>query len=709
MKKTISSFDLAYILNMNIDVLEDMLDGNNLHTEDDVYSLDLPCDAKQRLDLHFDSQPKVLGKQRKDIQGFLYDLQPKTVTVKPKSVWERDDYIPFLDEAKAWIPVEFTDRELVDCTERLSWDIEIYKNYCLIAFEGIESGKQCFIELSPFHGKPNYRKLQYIFNNKQLISFNGINFDSIIASLFINEKSNDDLQQATSMIIDQEIRGYNVLKHFNVRKVNIDQIDIMELCIGKNSLKLYGARLHCNSIIDLPFKPGSTLCKDKMLVTKYYCANDLSVTKLVYLDRLDAVRLRESITTEYKFDAKSKSDAQCAEHMIMSEYKNLTGNLPVKSKFEVISFKYQVPSYINFKTKELNNILDIFRNSEITTTYSGKMECKELENLTVTIGNSTYKVKLGGIHTAEESVTYYANDENEMMIVDSDVQSYYPKIIINQQLSPENLGSAFLNLYENKIFYPRLEAKKNKDKMKDAMFKTCLNGSFGKYNSKFSVLYSPRLLVQVTVSGQLSLLMLIERLELAGISVISANTDGEVMCYHKSRHEEVLSIIKKWETHCNFIMEQTYYSQLSSRDINNYIAIKTNGDVKLKGTYAEVNIGKNPINTICNEAVVAYLTEKIPVENTVNKSDDIRKFLTLRNVKGGAYKDNVYLGKTVRYYHSNSTNSPIVYANSGNVVPMSDRCRALQKLPNVIPCDVDRIWYIEECYRILRDIGVKYE
>lgn len=59
-------------------------------------------------------------------------------------------------------------------------------------------------------------------------------------------------------------------------------------------------------------------------------------------------------------------------------------------------------------------------------------------------------------------------------------------------------------------------------------FKIVLNGTFGKLGSKYSFLYSPNLMIQVTITGQLALLMLIEALEAAGISVVSANTDGIV-------------------------------------------------------------------------------------------------------------------------------------------------------------------------------------
>src|SRR5690606_22606645 len=140
--------------------------------------------------------------------------------------------------------------------------------------------------------------------------------------------------------------------------------------------------------------------------------------------------------------------------------------------------------------------------------------------------------------------------------------------------------------------------------------------------SKWSNLYAPDLLIQVTLTGQLALLLLIERLELAGIHVVSANTDGIVIKCPVELIHKMEEIIKWWENETRFEMERTEYAALYSRDVNNYIAIKTNGKTKTKGAYANpwnddsdrsMWLHKNPTNTICVEAVEALLTKQIPI------------------------------------------------------------------------------------------------
>ncbi|XSC42720.1 hypothetical protein ACF1BQ_031270 [Bradyrhizobium sp. RDT10] len=100
------------------------------------------------------------------------------------------------------------------------------------------------------------------------------------------------------------------------------------------------------------------------------------------------------------------------------------------------------------------------------------------------------------------------------------------------------------------------------------------NGAFGKLDSKWSVLFAPDLMIQVTIGGQLSLLMLIEMVERAGFRVVSANTDGIVILCPTDKEDALAAVIAKWERLTGFETEETEYSALYSRDVNNYIAVK---------------------------------------------------------------------------------------------------------------------------------------
>ena len=101
------------------------------------------------------------------------------------------------------------------------------------------------------------------------------------------------------------------------------------------------------------------------------------------------------------------------------------------------------------------------------------------------------------------------------------------------------------------------------------------------------------------------------------------------------------------------------------------------------------------------------MTEGIPIEETIRNCRDIKKFLTVRAVKGGAVKDKNYLGKSIRWYYAVGVDGDIVYALNGNKVPNSDGAKPLMELPNEFPNDVNYDKYIQESISILRDIGVQ--
>lgn len=258
----------------------------------------------------------------------------------------------------------------------------------------------------------------------------------------------------------------------------------------------------------------------------------------------------------------------------------------------------------------------------------------------------------------------------------------------------------------------QLEAKNKAESLK-----VTLNGSFGKLGSPYSVLYAPNLMIQTTITGQLAILMLIERIEAAGMDVVSANTDGFVTKVPRARYKEFDAICLDWELDTGFNTEETEYHSLHSRDVNSYIAIandKGKTKVKLKGAYTASGPGqpgasglkKNPDMDVCVDAVVAYLKDGTPIEDTIEWCTDVRKFITVRRVKGGAVKDDEAVGKAIRWYYSTETRTGFHYKTNGNAVPRTIGAKPMLELDLALPSDLDYDYYIREAYAILQDIGM---
>lgn len=633
------------------------------------------------------------------------------------------------------------------------FDVECYINFFYVAFKCLKNGKYVAFEQSADFNL-NKDKLRWMMFNFCIVSFNGINYDVPMIELALKGASCEKLKEASDFIIKsgpkfntERVTPYKFEQKYKLKIANYNHIDLIEVAPLEGSLKLYAARLHCETMQDLPFDEAHILTQEEAAIVRPYCCVDLDKTQQLLEFLAPEIQLRYEMSDKYGVDLRSKSDAQVAEAVICSELQKITGRYPQKPYVpQGMKLKYNVPSFVKFESPELQKALQAIAAAEFNLDGLGSpmwpegLGEKEKTKkgfkwvLKVSINGKYYKLGMGGLHSQEKTVSYKA--ENGMILADNDVASYYPKIILNQGLCPSHLGTKFLEVYKNIVDY-RLYAKeqaaickKNKDKEGAKKWKTIadslkivINGSFGKLGNKWSRLYAPQLMLQVTITGQLCLLMLIEKLEKINIEVISGNTDGVVSFYHESRHDEVRQIVKLWEQETNFETEETRYKGYYARDVNNYVAIKEEGGdadakyldeqlgCKTKGTYCERGsalnsiLSKNPETLICSDAVLNMLMKNIPIEQTIQNCKDIKRFSFIRNVKGGGEKNGLYLGKVVRWYYPKNEPGFIAYCGSGNKVANSDGAKPLMDLPKELPNDINYSWYIKEANSILFDIG----
>jgi hypothetical protein len=667
---------------------------------------------------------------RSDAIGFWWQDEPVVKTAKapppkrtpPDPVWLKPDYLPGLQEALAFNVHIMDDNELLAAQRaghRMVFDVEVYRNYFLIAFTSLETGHVAYFEMAP--GYPlDIVRVGWILTHFTMVGFNTYNFDIPIVSMALAGKSCEQLKEATNKIIYEEWRPQEVLKHYKVKSLlkSMDSIDLVEVAPLQASLKIYGGRLHAPRMQDLPFHHEATLSPEQMAIVRWYCVNDLTQTAFLHEALKEQISLRETLGREMGLDLRSKSDAQIAEAVIAEEIWKLNRERPTKPTIPVgTAYRYQVPHFIRYETPLMNWALSVVADAQFIVAEHGSIEMpKQVGDLQLRIADNVYRMGIGGLHSSERRVAYRA-DANTV-IVDRDVTSYYPQIILNLGLYPRHLGPNFIRAY-SPIVQRRVHAKERGDKVQADSLKIVVNGSFGKLGSKYSILYSPDLLIQVTITGQLALLMLIECLELRGFTVISANTDGVVIRSDRARRGELEALVKQWEQQTGFATEETEYSSYYARDVNNYIAVKVPDKegkvgVKSKGAYANpwsdpkqaiFRLHKNPTSTVCLDAVEALLTKNVAVNHTIRECKDIRKFVCVRKVKGGAVKDGEYLGSSIRWYYSLDNTSEMVYASSGNKVPRSDGAKPLMVLPEELPGDIDYEWYEREADKILREIS----
>lgn len=681
---------------------------------------------------------------RYDITGLFWDdyVAPRVATVKPKReppepVWLAPDYLPHAAEAAAFTMPEMTDAEVMACAGmKMPWDTEFYLNYALVGFQNPDTGKVASFELGATEwgaqwGEDTWSadpaKMAWIARNVVPIGFNDRAFDVPMLHACLGGLSTQELFTAVELLIKGDTgagtRPADFYKLLKLSHFPVNHIDLIELTPLGPGLKTCAGRMHTPRMADLPFKVGTNLSPQQIAILRWYWYNDLENTKALWKNHRVAIELRELMTTEYGVDLRSKSDAQIAEAVISTEIKRISGKKYIQRATIVPwrSFMYRPPDYVKYASPTMQWVLECVRRQVFVIDEQGSpMMPAELSELEVRIGESTYTMGIGGLHSQENRVIHKGGDTHE--ITDSDVTSYYPSLIIQQGMYPPNVGPEFLTVYK-RVVDRRVAAKAAGDKGTAETLKIVANGTFGKTAERNgrSVVYYPEMMIQVTLSGQLSILMLIERLELAGIGVISANTDGIVVKCPLALKPVRDAIMKQWEKETGLGLEHKVYKAVYSRDVNSYVAIYDKPDSKDKtpfrhgkavGAYRKTidvyPLKWNPTCEVCNEALMEFLATGQSMEETIRACTDMRKFVQMRTVVGGACKDGEYLGKAIRWYYSTECRGQeIINAKNGHSVSSSQGAKPCMTLPTELPPDLDYEYYIERAVALLSDFQPK--
>lgn len=559
-----------------------------------------------------------------------------------------------------------------------------------------------------YEGKALNRKaLLSMMQKYTTLSFNGNGFDSPIITAVLAGWPVAKLKRLCDEIITSSKPSWMIARSHGLNvPSNWDHIDIMDVAPGMASLKIYGGRLNAPTMQDLPIEPSSLITPEQREGLREYCINDLETTYTLYKALEKQVDLRVSMSAQYGVDLRSKSDAQIAETVIKSELQKKTNKKYYKPDINKDEqFKYVSPNIVEFQTQQLKDIYNKVLSIKFGLAGNGSVKMPpELAKAKIVIGNGSYNMGIGGLHSCEKAQTVHAGKGEHLLEVD--VASYYPNIILQQNLAPKSMGKPFLDVYQS-IVDRRIKAKRAGDKVTADTLKICVNGSFGKLGSKWSSLYAPELLLQTTITGQLALLMLIESFELNGLTVYSANTDGIVVKCKSEQLDLLRNLCFDWMLSTSYELEETHYKTLSSRDVNNYFAVTTDGQIKRKGIFANGGLAKNPDCNICFTAVTELVANGIPISETIINCKDITQFVTVRKVTGGAKWQDELLGKAVRFYYSKNVDSNvnIQYVLNNNKVAKSDGARPLMTLPNTLPDDIDYPRYISIANELLKGVG----
>jgi hypothetical protein len=565
-----------------------------------------------------------------------------------------------------------------------------------------------------------------------LVGYNSLHFDAQILE-FIYRNNNctaQDIKEYANLIINSFDRRPDVPewklkdKHLDLYKVN--HFDNKNRRTG---LKWCEFGMDLENIEDMP----EEITLEGIL---QYNLNDVIATKKLLEYSEPLLSVRRPLSKLYNINCINYSNTKLGSEILLKLYcektkQNINDVRQLRTYRNKIIIKDILFDYISFNSLQFKKLYDVFYNMEIVGT-------KKDEDLSINYKNFEFVYGKGGIHGSVSNKIITNNEE--YVIIDADVASLYPSIAIVNGLYPEHLGKVFQDIYKKEIVDVRLAEKAKKELGNKAIvegFKEAANATYGNSNQQYSWLYDPQYTMATTINGQLLLTMLAEDLmEIPKSNIIQINTDGLTMRIPKNQVDNYYNICNKWMKLTKLQLEYAEYSKMIINDVNNYIAVYTNGKIKTKGKYEYKNIPlhKNKSHSIIPKAVHDYWVYNTPVETTIKNHTNIFNFCAGVKSKKSEQKGNAHyqmwkvikgeivkekLSKTVRYFISKKGGTLIKFYETGDYeqveAPVTNGKQIIKdwkityfnksyKLDNFEDYNIDYSYYISKAKKWINDI-----
>ena len=432
-------------------------------------------------------------------------------------------------------------------------------------------------------------------NKEWHISYNGLAFDGQVTQYIIdNYYLWSNLSGCEIAEIIYKYAQYCINKSNNkefldypIWKMKVGQIDLFKLHHWDNpakrsSLKWIQYSMDWQNILEMPIGHDVKISTREQLDTIIeYCVNDVKSTKEIFNRSKSQIKLRKELTDKYGINLYSASEPRISKELF-GYYLTQKLNIPKRDLKGMRTYRSSIKvsdiilPYISFTSPEFKMLHERFKSLEVDAT-----QLKGSFKYNITYKNVKTDFGLGGVHGAAGKGVYESTDD--MIILSSDVTSFYPNLAIRNQFSPGHFPKQeFCDQYE---WFFEERKKIPKSNPMNYVYKIILNSTFGLSNDENSFFYDPELCLKITINGQLTLMMLYEQVmeRIPGAIALLQNTDGIETMIPREHYDLYMQICKEWEETTNLQLEHDEYQKLVLADVNNYIGVNN---------YKEVDITK---------------------------------------------------------------------------------------------------------------------
>ena len=600
------------------------------------------------------------------------------------------------------------------------YDFEVFKYDWLVVF--IDTDKKTIFHI--INDPEALRKL-YDTNVKNIwVGFNNEHYDKYIFKailLGMNPKEIND------KIIVEGLDGWQISRAFN----KIPMINYDVFTSKSNGLKTLEGFMGNNiKETSVPFNLDRKLTKKEIEETIKYCTSDVENTVEVFMENIDTFNSFLALIKAFP--------DQCSLFNLKDSSAQLTANILGCERHEwddEFDFFF-VPCLQLKKYKYVQDWFSQFIGLHFNNENEKKSFYKST-SLTTNIAGVPHTFGFGGCHGAPEGPIFAHGG-----LFHVDVNNYYPSfllayLLVTRAASNDNFKVIYdrrKELKHKQITAPtKAEAKQYKKAQ--LPYKLILNALSGAMKDKNNKAYDPRNNNIMCINGQLMLLDLIEHLEIIpGFNLIQSNTDGLIIQIPDTDEafDMLDDICYEWETrcsteYCDILLETDQIKEIYQKDVNNYLWIDLDGGVERIGKYVKELSRLDYDLPIVNKALVEYMVNKIPVEDTINKCEDLIEFQKLVKLtykyeyvehNGIRYDYKCYRvfasldpkdGKILKVKNKLSKKTNTYSLVGEKFADTPDKCFIENGNIHVmsIPAKLDRQYYINLAKKRLADFGIK--
>lgn len=574
--------------------------------------------------------------------------------------------------------------------------------------------------------------------SKILVGYNSIGYDLPILQCILD---GDDPYELTERIIANGKLPFGERERlglWRLREIDVDHIDLSPRLASKGrfpSLKVVAANLGRPKLQELPYPPGTALTDEQWAEVASYNRIDLEHTWSLLEYMAPELDGQTALSNEFGLDLRSSSKAGTVKRIFLKLYREAhDGEDPPNPDRPVEVVYLARDGVVRPRTPGAAEWHDLVVGLPFPVSPDGPPKAV-VPKPHFRLGDVEFRTGKGGLHSKDKPGFYRTDDGWELW--DVDVASYYPALLDKKEIFPAHFGAIGLEAYRG-ILRKRLDLKaamkaagsdderRRLDVAQDAL-KVVLNSTFGQFGEQYSPLADQAAMLAVTLTGQLMLVDLVERLQDAGAEILSANTDGVLFRVRRGdgRWREAIDL---WQRDTDLTLETNPLECLLIVATNNYASRDLKGEVKRKGANLKNKVtpqAKSDAVVVGDAIVRAFFDDVLP-EVTIGAETSFLKFCAVTragttsgddvaiddDLEDGEVGRESTLGRITRWYWATRSRVRLLHRDPEGAERTPAKARNVRIVPDItgdrIPDDLDRAAYVREARKIIRKVPNPY-